>query len=72
MMPGVMHCAGGPGPDRVDFIDALDKWVAGAAAPEELTASFAAGGSRKLCAWPKQAVYKGTGDGKSPDQFECK
>lgn len=72
MLPAVGHCQGGPGPDRVDYLDALDKWVSSNAAPEELTASFAAGGSRKLCAYPKVATYKGTGDGKSPDQFECK
>ena len=72
MMPGVMHCAGGPGPDRADYLDVLDKWVAGGPAPEEITSGFASGGARKLCAYPKQAVYKGTGDGKSPDQFDCK
>lgn len=72
MLPGVLHCAGGPGPDRIDYLDALDKWATGGPAPDELTASFAAGGSRKVCAYPKKAVYKGTGDGKSPDQFECK
>ncbi|MFT3724173.1 MAG: tannase/feruloyl esterase family alpha/beta hydrolase [Hyphomonadaceae bacterium] len=72
MMPGVMHCAGGPGPDRADYLDALDKWVTSGTAPEEIPVGFAAGGGRKLCAYPKQAVYKGTGDGKSADQFECK
>lgn len=72
MLPGVMHCQGGPGPDRIDYLDALDKWVSDGAAPEELTAGFGGGGARKVCAWPKQAVYKGAGDGKSPDQFECK
>jgi pimeloyl-ACP methyl ester carboxylesterase len=72
MLPGVLHCTGGAGPDRIDYLDAIDKWANGGAAPEELTASFAAGGARKVCAWPKKAVYKGTGDGKSPDQFECK
>ena len=71
MLPAVGHCAGGPGPDRVDYLDALDKWVSSKAAPDELTASFAAGGSRKLCAYPKVAVYSGTGDGKSPDHFRC-
>ena len=30
------------------------------------------GGARKLCAHPKRAVFKGTGDGKSLDQFECR
>src|SRR5262249_15392014 len=73
MLPGVLHCAGGAGPDKVDWLTALDKWAHGGPAPDELNASFASGtGSRKVCAWPKKAVYKGTGDGKSPDQFECK
>jgi len=71
MLPSVGHCAGGPGPDRVDYIDALDKWVSTKAAPEELTASFASGGARKLCAYPKVAKFAGQGDGKSPDQFTC-
>ncbi len=72
MLPGVLHCAGGPGPDRIDYLDALDKWANGGAAPEELTAGFGSGGARKVCAWPKKAVYTGAGDGKSPDQFECR
>lgn len=73
MLPGVLHCGGGPGPDRIDYLDVLDRWATGGAAPEELTAGFAAGGgARKVCAYPKKAVYTGKGDGKSPDQFECR
>ncbi len=72
MLPGVQHCTGGPGADRLDYLDALDNWVTTGKAPEELTASFASGGSRKVCAYPKQAAYKGAGDGKNPDHFECK
>jgi Tannase and feruloyl esterase len=72
MLPGVLHCQGGPGPDRVDALDIIDKWVAGGPAPDEVTTAFASGGARKACAYPKMASYKGTGDGKSPDQFECK
>ena len=56
----------------MDYVEALDKWVSSKTAPDELVAAWPAGGSRKLCAYPKQAVYKGTGDGKSADQFECK
>ena len=72
MLPGVLHCGGGPGPDRVDVLDALDAWARGGPAPSELTASFATGGGRKVCAYPKKAVFTGTGDGKTPDQFECR
>lgn len=71
MLPAVGHCIGGPGPDRVDYVEALDKWVSSKTAPDELIAGWPAGGSRKLCAYPKKAVYGGTGDGKSPDQFRC-
>ena len=73
MMPGVLHCGGGPGPDRVELLDAIERWSRGGPAPGELTASFATGGgARKLCAHPKKAVFTGKGDGRSPDQFECR
>lgn len=73
LVPGMGHCGGGPGPQRVEWLTILDKWATGGPAPEEINASFAqGGGARKLCAYPKKAVYKGTGDGRSPDQFECK
>ncbi|MBI1340983.1 tannase/feruloyl esterase family alpha/beta hydrolase [bacterium] len=73
MLPGVLHCAGGPGPDRVDVIDAIDAWVAGGPAPDSLNAGFATGGGgRKVCPYPQKAVFKGQGDGRSPDQFECR
>ncbi len=38
MLPGVFHCAGGPGPDRVDWIGAIENWVERDEAPERLTA----------------------------------
>jgi feruloyl esterase len=78
LVPGMGHCGGGPGPQRVDWLTTLDKWVATGKAPEELETGFATGadgksaGARKLCAYPKKAVFKGTGDGKSPEQFECR
>jgi feruloyl esterase len=78
MIPGMGHCAGGPGPSRVDWLSILDAWSAGGPAPQEVDAAFApqangqGGGARKLCAWPKKQVFKGAGDGRSPDQFECK
>jgi pimeloyl-ACP methyl ester carboxylesterase len=72
MMPGVLHCTGGTGPDRVDYLDIIDKWANGGGAPDELTAGFASGGGgRKLCAYPKKAVFAGTGDGRDPAQFRC-
>ena len=72
MLPGVLHCQGGPGPDRVDTLDILDKWAHGGAAPDDVTASFATGGgARKVCAYPKATKYAGAGDGRTPSQFNC-
>ena len=39
MMPGVFHCSGGVGPDRVDTITPLVAWVEKHAAPDRLVAT---------------------------------
>ena len=44
MMPGVLHCAGGPGPDRVDWAAVIDDWVEKGAAPERIVATKMASG----------------------------
>ena len=77
MMPGVTHCAGGPGPDRVDWLGAIQDWVENDKAPEQLTASKmnAQGNAtmqRPICAYPAKAVFKGEGDGTSAEEFECR
>jgi feruloyl esterase len=72
LMPGVLHCAGGPGPDRADFLAALEAWEGGAAPPEELEAQFRqGGGARKVCAYPMKLHFLG-GDAKDPARFECR
>lgn len=72
LMPGVLHCAGGPGPWMVDYLDAMEQWVDSGTAPDSLTAGFAAGGgARPLCAYPTRQVYTG-GAERSPTSFECR
>ncbi len=72
MMPGVLHCAGGPGPSVVNWLAALESWHATGDAPDELAASYPdKAGARKICAWPRQAVYDG-GDSESPESFTCR
>lgn len=75
MMPGVLHCAGGPGPDQVDWIAAIQRWVEEGEAPDRLVASRIDQGEvemqRPLCAWPRQALYNGSGDPKREESFEC-
>ena len=75
MLPGVLHCAGGPGPDQVDWIAIIQQWVEENEAPERLVATKMTQGEvdmlRPLCAWPAEAVYKGSGDPKREENFEC-
>jgi feruloyl esterase len=54
LAPGVAHCAGGQGPDRIDWLTALDEWVDKGATPEELPATKADSTlAWNVCAWPK-------------------
>ena len=76
MVPGFFHCAGGPGPDRVDWIDAIENWVERDEAPKRLTAYRVADDkvdmTRPLCVFPQRAVYKGSGSTDEAANFECR
>lgn len=76
MLPGVLHCAGGPGPDRVDWVDAIRAWVEEGRAPERLVASKLdeqgqPAMTRPLCPYPQVAVHDGTGDPNDEASFAC-
>ncbi len=75
MVPGMMHCAGGPGPDQFDAVDAVAKWVEHGQAPAELIASHRTAGkvdrTRPLCVYPQVAKYKGTGSTDDAANFTC-
>ena len=76
MMPGVLHCAGGPGPDTADWAAAIDDWVENGKAPDRIVARKMANGAvtrtRPLCAYPQNAVYKGSGSIDEAENFVCK
>jgi len=76
MAPGMMHCAGGPGPNTFDSQGAIEQWVEHGVAPERLIATHSTSGAvdrtRPLCAYPRVAVYKGSGDVNDAASFECK
>jgi feruloyl esterase len=76
MVPGMGHCAGGTGTDRFDALGALDTWVREDASPERIEAARMRDEervrTRPLCAWPKTAVYDGTGDTDASENFECR
>ena len=39
MVPGMVHCAGGPGPWQADYVDAIVKWTEEGEAPERIVAT---------------------------------
>lgn len=76
LMPGVGHCGGGPGPDQVEWLTAIQRWVEHGQAPTRLIATKRGangqiGMRRPLCAYPAKAVYAGVGDAKNEESFEC-
>ena len=76
MLPGVLHCAGGPGPDRADWFRTIDEWVEKGVAPERVIATKAAttttpARTRPLCAYPLRAVYSGSGSIDEEKNFTC-
>jgi feruloyl esterase len=77
LMPGVLHCVGGAGPDSVEWIDAIAGWTEKAAAPDRVIATKrAADGAptrtRPLCPHPQRAVYSGAGSTDDAANFACK
>lgn len=77
MAPGMGHCSGGEGPNTFDMVTALERWVEGGIAPNQITASITRPSanldrSRPLCAYPEVAVYKGTGSTDDAANFTCR
>lgn len=61
LVPGMLHCAGGAGPNTVDWLAMVDRWVVGKAAPGQVTATSVANGSQLLCPYPAVARSDGAG-----------
>jgi hypothetical protein len=63
-------------PNTFDMQTALEQWVERGIAPGEILATHSINGvvdrSRPLCAYPKVAAYKGTGDTNEAANFECR
>ena len=75
MMPGVAHCGGGIGPDRIDAVTAVIDWVEKGKAPDQLLASKVTNGqvvrTRPLCPYPQVARYTGQGSIDEAANFRC-
>ena len=79
MVPGMLHCFGGDGPNSFDTLSALDAWVEEGKAPDGIVAAKFPDNkpgekplrTMPLCAFPEQARYKGTGDVNGAENWAC-
>jgi feruloyl esterase len=76
MAPGMNHCGGGPGPNQVNWMAALERWREAGVAPDRIDAVRISNNrievSRPLCAYPQVAVYSGKGTTNDAGNFSCK
>jgi hypothetical protein len=80
MVPGLQHCAGGPGPNVFDMPAAVEAWVERGTAPSQIIATKYKTGTnpasgvlrtRPLCAYPQVARWTGTGSTDDAANFTC-
>jgi feruloyl esterase len=75
MMPGMQHCAGGPGPDQFDKVAVIERWRESGIAPEQIIATRVSGGTvdmtRPICPYPQVPTYKGSGSTNDAANFAC-
>jgi feruloyl esterase len=73
MVPGCLHCGGGPGATEVDWLSIIVDWVEHGKAPDSPIASKSENGrivmTRPLYPYPQCAVYKGSGDPNEATNF---
>ena len=66
MIPGCLHCGGGPGPSHVNWLAVISKWVEHGQAPGRIIASKYHNGkvvaTRPLYPYPDWAAYQGHGN----------
>jgi feruloyl esterase len=75
LVPGMGHCSGGPGYNRVDPLPALERWVEDGIAPDTILGTRVEGGevvrSRPVCAYPGASTWDGAGDPDDAASFRC-
>jgi feruloyl esterase len=76
MIPGMGHCQGGPGPNQVNYMGALERWRESGIAPDQMLANHVTKDrvdmSRPLCPYPQVAQYKGVGSTNDAANFVCR
>lgn len=75
MVPGMEHCGGGPGPNQVNWMAALERWRESGVAPDRLIASRVRDNhvnmTRPICSYPAVAKYTGVGSTNDAENFAC-
>jgi feruloyl esterase len=73
LLPGVNHCADGPGLDSFDSLSALEDWVEQGDAPTHMIVKGNAfpGRTRPMCPYPLMPVYNGWGNIENAASFSC-
>lgn len=85
MVPGMMHCGGGPGAGSFDTVAAMEQWKEHGTAPETMIGSHfddplavlaglptkPASATRTLCAYPKISQWTGKGSATAAENYAC-
>jgi feruloyl esterase len=75
MVPGMNHCASGPGTDTFDMVKSIESWRASGLAPNAISAAHRTNGkvdrTRPLCPYGQVAKWNGTGDTNDEANFRC-
>jgi feruloyl esterase len=76
MVPGMLHCGGGDGPNLFDKMGPITDWVENGRAPDWIVASHKdktgkVDRTRPLCPYPQVAKYKGLGNTDDASNFTC-
>ena len=73
LVPGMGHCSGGVGCDKVDWVTPLANWVETGREPGALIGAAGSGTprTRPICPYPKVARYGGTGSVDDAANFTC-
>ena len=76
MVPGMAHCGGGPGPNQVNWMAALERWRESGIAPDRLIASRVSDNhvnmTRPICSYLAVAKNNGVGSTNDAANFACK
>jgi feruloyl esterase len=75
LVPGMFHCRGGIGVDRIDIMTPLINWVEQGVAPDVIVGGREEGGeivrTRPLCSYPEVARHDGSGSIDVASSFSC-